>query len=278
VVLLGAAGFLATRVLRPSHDVPELTGLRIAQVDPLVDGFDWDIREVGARAAGSQPGEVLEQDPAPGEGLREGSTLTLTVSRGEELAPVPDLEQLTVDQATAALDGAGLRIGPGISKYSEFVAEGVVLAPATVFTELPAGSFVPVVVSLGPRPRVVPEVAGSSFDEAAAALDDVGLTAVQAEEHSETVPEGEVIRSEPGAGAEVARDGEVSVVVSAGPPPVEVPDVVGRLAATAADRLEAVGLVVTDVNGPPNRPVCATDPAPGETVERGTEVVLATRC
>jgi len=278
LALLAAGGILVSRLLRPSHDVPELAGLRIAQVDPLVDGFHWDIQQVGARAAGSQPGEVLEQDPAPGDGLREGSTLTLTVSRGEELAAVPEVDGLTVAEATAAMDGAGLRVGPGIPKFSEFVAEGVVIAPTTIFTELPAGSIVPVTVSLGPRPRVVPEVAGSSFDAAAAALADVQLVAVRAEEHSTTVPEGEVIRSDPAAGTEVDRDGEVAVVVSIGPPPVDVPDVVGRLAATAADRLEAAGLVVTDVDGPPNRPVCATDPPPGTTVEHGSEVTLATRC
>ena len=278
VALLAGAGSLATRLLQPSHDVPELTGLQVAQVNPLVDGFDWDVEQVVTRAAGSEPGEVLEQDPAPGEGLQEGSTLTLTVSRGEELAALPAAGGGTIPEARTVLEDAGLRIGPALGKFNEFVAEGIVIAPATLFTELPGQSFVPLVVSLGPRLRAVPEVAGGSFEEAAAALEEVGLVAVRAEEHSTSVPEGEVIGTDPDPGTEVERDGEVAVVVSLGLPPVDVPNVVGQGPAAAADFLESIGLVVTDVDGPPNRPVCASNPPPATTVEHGSEVILATFC
>ena len=98
-----------------------------------------------------------------------------------------------------------------------------------------------------------------------------------AAEHSETVPEGQIIRAIPGVNAEAARGLEATVYVSLGLPFVTVPNVVGKAAATAADILIAAGLIVEDTVGAPNRPVLATDPPAGERVRKGTPVIIYTR-
>ena len=165
--------------------------------------------------------------------------------------------------------------GPTTEKYNEFAPAGTVLAAGNFFAEVPKGELVPLTISQGPRPRVVPDgLTGGTFDGVASRLADVQLVAVRGEESSDSVPEGAVIRTEPGAGAEVPRDSEVVVVVSTGPPLVEIPDVLGDVASDVADLLEGLGLYIAGVVGSPNREVVDLDPGPGSFVELGTDVTI----
>jgi serine/threonine-protein kinase len=152
-----------------------------------------------------------------------------------------------------------------------------VLATGNFFARMPKGDPVALSVSRGPRPRVVPDgLEGGTFDDAAAALDGVQLVAVRGEDSSETVPEGAVIRTEPGAGTEVDRDSEVVVVVSTGPPLVEIPDVLGDLGSEVVDLLEGLGFDIAGVVGSPNRAVVDLDPGPGSLVQTGTDITIYT--
>ena len=68
----------------------------------------------------------------------------------------------------------------------------------------------------------------------------------------------------------------MTVQVSKGPQQTQVPDVTGDTVAEATSALEAAGLTVNNVCGPPNRRVFITDPQAGSTVNTGTGVDLYT--
>ena len=284
-VLLTVAAVLAGGAVRdrlpPRHEVPELVGQDVDQLAAAIEGNGWDVERVQTRADGTRDGEIVAQEPAAGEQLREGRTLTVTVSRGAELVPVPtNLSGLDQDEAAAALAAVGLRPGVRSEKWGEFVPAGIVLGDSLLYTEVPAGSPVPLVVSKGPRPRAIPEGlagAGLTFEQVADRLREVQLVPVPGEDYSETVPEAQVIGTSPPGGTEVPRDSEVVVLVSLGPEPVVIPDVSGESVADAQAELEAAGLVVDGVDGPPNGVVTGTDPAAGLTVDRGASVVLVTQ-
>jgi serine/threonine-protein kinase len=262
----------------PSYEVPNLVGRQEAEINALVGGNGWKIERREGREDGTVRGQILAQDPAPGTQLEEGDTLVVTVSLGATLAAPPtDLVGLTRDEAIARIQAAGFVEGDIAEDYSEDVAAGVVLSVPELPAELEKGSPIGFVVSAGPEPRTIPDgFGGQSFDEVAAALDGLGLVAVRVENSSETVEEGLVIGTDPPAGSQVERGREVQVIVSTGPPMVEVPDVSGRSSAEAADALEAAGLVVAGTRGPPNQPVRGTDPQAGTSVRRGSEVTIVT--
>nr|WP_246414395.1 Stk1 family PASTA domain-containing Ser/Thr kinase [Microbacterium thalassium] len=67
----------------------------------------------------------------------------------------------------------------------------------------------------------VPDVAGESYEEAAAALEEDGLVAVQAGRNSLEVDEGLAIETQPAAGDRVEKDATVTVFVSLGPADVQ---------------------------------------------------------
>ncbi len=281
VVALVAGALVVRELLRPKHEVPQLDGLDVSEVSALVEGNGWTVERVQTRQDGTTEGEIVDQDPAAGAALREGHTLTVTVSRGPELVAVPDnLTGLTQGEAEAALDAVGLRPGEISEKWGELVPAGIVLGESMVYDEVPAGSQVPLVLSKGPKPRPIPEGlagAGLTFDEVAARLDDVQLRAVRGEDYSDTVDEGLVIGTSPAGGTLVPRDSEVVVIVSLGPEPVIIPDVAGDTVAEAQAALEAAGLVVDGVEGPPNGIVTGTDPAAGVQVDSGSSIVLVTQ-
>lgn len=89
----------------------------------------------------------------------------------------------------------------------------------------------------------VPNVVGQSYTDGSAALIDVGLEPNKLTEVSETVPEGAIIRTDPGAGVRVNPGLQVKVYVSIGETPVTVPSVANMAEADAIAALEAKGLV-----------------------------------
>ena len=99
----------------------------------------------------------------------------------------------------------------------------------------------------GPGSTVtIADVRGQSVDAARTILDDQGLLLADAvvERHDLEVEAGLVAGTDPEAGTVVDRDEVVSIVVSLGPEPTTVPDVVGQPEAEARLTLDDAGFVV----------------------------------
>jgi serine/threonine-protein kinase len=139
--------------------------------------------------------------------------------------------------------------------------------------ELPKQSEVSLDVSSGPAPRTVPaDLGDGSYEGAVAALRAVQLEATKVDVFSDTVPAGQVVGTDPGAGAKVARDSTVKVQVSKGPDLVAVPSVKGKTLAQANAALEGAGLTPGNVFGPSKGTPFTTEPEAGTKVKRGTKV------
>lgn len=276
----GAAAYAATQFRTPLYEVDDYTGAVAATVSDLVADYGWTVEFREDRQTGSVVGSVLRQDPAAGTEMEEGpdSVLTVWVSVGNALTELPEnLEGSPMEEAMARLRDASLDPVELEPEHDEQVPTGHVIRVdhASVLAE---GDPVQLVASLGPRPRLVPDVGGSvTYDEMAAQLEAEGLVAERATTSSETIPEGAVIRLEPGSGTEVERGATVRVVVSTGMPFVTVPDVAGLSESDAVEALEAAGFQIGDRVGPARRPVLTTDPPAGEEHRKGTTVNIITR-
>lgn len=261
----------------PVRLVPEAAGMEPGEFVDAVDGF-WVLEEAAVREDGSVAGTILRTDPAAGTELAEGETVRYFVSLGNELKVVPtNLVGLSLADATLFLEGAGLRVGEVSERNDESAPAGTVVEVLEARAELVGGEPVDLVVSAGPRLRVVPEgLEGLSFEEADSQLAIDRLTAVRAESYSNDVAEGLVISVDPSPGTELPRDSNVTLTVSLGPEPVTVPNVTGTDVLTASAQLESVGLCVGETDGPANTPVIATDPPAGTVVFFGTCVRIIT--
>jgi serine/threonine-protein kinase len=118
-----------------------------------------------------------------------------------------------------------------------------------------------------------------SAEDALRTLDDAGLVAeMRPPEYSATVAKDLVARQKPAAGEDTSPDSKVSVWLSAGPPPVEVPPLRDSDPDDAVAALEELGLnprVVRSFNAEIEEGlVVGTDPGPGVEAPVGSEIVV----
>ncbi|RKT53310.1 Stk1 family PASTA domain-containing Ser/Thr kinase [Saccharothrix australiensis] len=130
------------------------------------------------------------------------------------------------------------------------------------------------------RVATVPDVIGKEEDVAVAVIEGASLTSAVTTENSDSVPRGQVLRTDPAAGIETTKGDLVRVVVSRGKP--VVPQVQPGSDASAAEReLTSVGLrsrldAGADVfdDRVPKGKVVTLKPAPGTAVDIGSTVVV----
>jgi hypothetical protein len=138
--------------------------------------------------------------------------------------PVPDMIGQSTAEAQRALAAAGLGPLEVMELPHPTAPSGAVVAQTPLpGQQLRPGATATVAVSTG-RPRaMVPDVTGFSVERAESLLRRAGFTVAQVEQESPVAP-GRVIRTDPEPAQERTLPAEVTLVVSTGPPPVELPD------------------------------------------------------
>ena len=191
--------------------------------------FRWKVTTVHGRRDGSTPGSIISTKPAAGDKLKRGGTLVLVISDGNTLSTIPtNLAGQQASNAEATLRKLGL-VPKTTHRFDEQVAKDHVIGLAAgTPAKLPKREAVGLVVSDGPKPRIVPRgLNGITPTAAKKQLAAVQLKAKQSPQYNETVPKGRIISTKPDGGANAARDSTVTLAVSRGPKPRVVPGLVG---------------------------------------------------
>jgi serine/threonine-protein kinase len=281
LALLAGALFWFTQSLDDGDLVtmPPVVGLPFEEARAtLIDlGLEVDIdRQPSAQF---EEGRVTDQDPAKDEEVERGSTVTLTVSSGPDVAVVPNVLLQTQEDAIRMLEDVGLVAKVTPREVADAEPGFVVEQNPTEGTEVAPGDTVEIFVSTEVGTVIMPDVIGAPLAQAQAQIQAAGLRFADATETpSATVPAGAVISTDPGSGASVPTNSIVQIVVSSGPEQVEVPNLVGRTESDATAELRNRGLEgdVTPQTVPAGDPnagrVISQDPAGGGTVDLGSTV------
>ncbi len=148
-------------------------------------------------------GQIMSQDPNPGEKVDQNTTIFVVISSGEE----PET--------------AGLVVKKGEAQFSSEYAEGTVMScDPKPGTEVEEGSEVTIIISLGEEQEKtveVPTLRNKSASEAESLLSEAGLSGSVSREYSDSVEEGYVISQSVDPGTEVEPGTTISYVVSRGP-------------------------------------------------------------
>ena len=196
---------------------------------------------------------------------------------------VPDLTEMTVEEAAAALRERGLVLEEAAERNDVRVEAGRVLAQDPLpGTDIKVQRKIKVVVSLGDKVNLVPELRGGAARKAQITLQQQGIrVGSQVYVHSGRIDENLVIGQDPMPGSAGLREGKVSLLVSRGGPPRRfvMPDLVGRPENEVLAFLSDKGLRTAPVRrdaGVPGRPgtVARQDPAAGYPVELGDLITL----
>jgi eukaryotic-like serine/threonine-protein kinase len=162
---------------------------------------------------------------------------------------VPDILDLTPTTAVAATAMApAVQLDPDYDPRDEFPEERPApsggkkwIIAVLVIMALAGGALA--WYRAKPEQRVVPTLAGM---EQGVALNAIAgdFKPTTAQEPSESVPVGVVIRTEPGAGSQVQKNAGLTLFVSTGPAPRVLPELVGLTVSEATARLQQLGLTV----------------------------------
>ena len=207
--------------------IPPVANKTVAEAQDLLRtaGFQSTVKDVFDDDV--SPGLVVGSEPTAGEVIRKFQPVSLAVSKGPELFPLPELAGKSLDEAKTTLNGAQMALGPITETFDEKAPAGTVLAQAPRSgNPVRHGTPVGLTVSKGPQPIPVPDVRGQAQDAAVKALQDAGLKAVVAPEavNDRNVPEGAVLAQDPASG-NLTKGGTVTLTISKGPKLVEVPSV-----------------------------------------------------
>ncbi len=214
-------------------------------------------------------GEVSDQNPGPGAKIGKGSTVTLTVSTGFPMFPVPDVRTQEATTAVQMITAAGF-VPKVVYIYSSAQANTVTAQSPAPKDVVKKGSTVRINVSKGLKPVGVPDVTGQPYANAASALKGQGFTVSRVDIASNDAPKGQVVAEDPPAGTSVSKGAKITLSVSKGPVTSQVPDVTGESQATAQQLVQGAGYTVALIYQPVNDPsqdgtVISEDPVGGTT-------------
>lgn len=192
---------------------------------------------------------------------------------------IPQVLGMDRVEAVAAVEEAGFTTDTRIVYSDEVPSDQIAGTEPPIGDRLVRGEEVTVLVSQG-QPTVPEVPAGADVETFRALAAERTLeTATGEQVYSDSVPPGVIAETDPEPGEAVPIGSTVTVHVSRGPQPIEVPDVVGLSRSEARSVIEEAGLVVGDVteqfsDAAPADEVTDTNPTPGTTLERGSEVDL----
>ncbi|CAL9491740.1 Serine_threonine-protein kinase PknB [Nocardiopsis dassonvillei] len=128
--------------------------------------------------------------------------------------------------------------------------------------------------------QAVPNVVGSTAEEARTELEEAGFSEVRIEQRADDeAEEGTVVETDPEAGEEIALDDEIVLYVSSGPDAQEIPSVQGQSEADAINTLNNAGFTNVVPEQQNHDSIASgqainTDPPAGNAVAPDTEIRL----
>lgn len=164
------------------------------------------------------PQAIISQFPESGEKVKKGRKIAVVISKGKEIAVIPDVKGLSERQARIELKKNGFTLGNVKKMYSEDKAVDMVIdafphSGTTISREMEVDLY----VSKGPRPThaEAPNLVGESIGSAKKKIEESGLTVGKIEyQNNPSLLPGTVISQSVAPGSKVPLESKVGLVVS----------------------------------------------------------------
>jgi serine/threonine-protein kinase len=202
-------------------EVPRVISLPQADATKAITDAGLVAQVVFQKNPAVSAGLVFVQTPDPKTQADKGSTVTITVSTGEGLAPIPDVTGLPQDEAVRRLGEAGYSTKLKQENNPTVPAGNVIRTdPAAGVTPPKGATSVTVYVSLGATTTTlgkvtVPNVINMTEQAARSTLESAGFV-VQVNQSTGGIP-GRVKAQSPGGGTKAMQGSTVVITVSSAP-------------------------------------------------------------
>ena len=196
--------------------VPSVLGMQAQQASSTLTNAGFKVKEVQQSQPGITAGQVFRQTPQPGTNASRGSTVTIYVEQAGQVT-VPDVRNQSYNDASAWLTGLGLAVQVTNQPRDSSPPDTVINQNPAPGTRVPAGTTVTLTVSSGTASVQVPDVTGLSESQASNELGQAGLSVSSVRNQpSDSIPQGDVVSTDPAAGSSVPKGTAVTIFVSSG--------------------------------------------------------------
>ena len=162
-------------------------------------------------------GFIISQDPTYMEKfnkVKQGSTVKVVVSKGEEKTTVPKVVGMEKDKAVKALEDAKLKVEI-VEESSKKVQEGYVISQETSpDTEAFAGDTIKIHVSTGVEKATVPDVIGKSQADAKKTFEAQGFVVAVTTSEDSSKENGIVLKQSLDSGKTVEKGSTITITVN----------------------------------------------------------------
>lgn len=200
-------------------EVPLVTGYTHDEAQKMLNDVNLGVKLTYDNSS-YDAGMVIEQNVVAGSRVKEHTTIVLTVSSGPESFSMINVDDMTEDDATEALQELGLKVKTEYVVSSEVEQFHVVSSTPKHLAKVKQGDEVTLYISMGDGKvyTEVPNLLGMTEDEATSAIVSNGFVVGSIKrEGSQTVEVGHVIaQSGPTAGEKAAEGSTINFVVSTG--------------------------------------------------------------
>ena len=199
--------------------LPNLVGLSQEEAQSEIDSAKLKLEVSSEEYSSEVPeGYIISQDPKYAENynVKEGSTVTVVISKGTEKTKVPNVEGKAQDEAIKLLEDANLK-AEVIEETSQTVKEGYVVSQETdPDTEVSAGDTVKIHVSTGTGIKQVQMVSviGETEANAKSRITGLGLTVNVVYEEDTSKDNGVVLKQSVNSGTTVNEGTSVTITVN----------------------------------------------------------------
>ena len=219
LVVLGVVGGVAYAILgggSSGHAVPQVDGQTLSQAQKEITaaGLKYTVQE--------QPNPtvpkniVISTSPPNGNVVPAGSSVTLVVSTGPKMVPVPNVKHDSVSDAQSTLQAAGFRVSVQTANNSTASPGTVVRQDPSPGTKAKFGSVVTIFVP--PNGNLVPNVVNENYQVAIGQLNNSGFTNIQrVPVTNPQLADGTVVLQNPKAGERVPASTQITLSVVQNP-------------------------------------------------------------
>ncbi len=194
--------------------IPSVQGSAVGTATAQLEALGLLVSTVEDVSDSVAEGNVISQAPSAGVEVKPGSTVTLTVSSGQQTTIVPNVAKMDIANAQNTLIAAGLVLGAQTEVNDAAPAGQVVSQDPAAGTSLPAGGSVSVVISKGPATTTVPSVVNQARGTAEATLSSAGFTPSTTEQATaDPAQDGIVMSQDPAGSSQRPQGSTVTIVV-----------------------------------------------------------------
>ncbi len=220
LIMFSSYTFLKGDLFKNEVTIPTLINMPFSEAKSILleNGLDYVVFEEKYDHSIAS-GNIIIQEPAADEIVKEGYTVKLTVSLGKVKTRVPNLLNLTNTEAIIAIENNNLAVGDVEYEYSDLPMD-------TILKQLPeAGELVdeatPINLMLSQgldvKTFIMPNLIGKTVESAKGNLAELGISLANVKyENNEEIEKNHIISQSVSSGTEISQNTSISLVVSDG--------------------------------------------------------------